>query len=105
MPHTSSEKGLLGSTGGLALGQSGINASSPTMGGDTLYSGRPTSSVDGQMPNQGFSGVGLGGAVMAGVGSRPGERSSGIVLPRVKDENQNGNRWIETGADVTVLWP
>jgi hypothetical protein len=57
------------------------------------------------MPNQGFSGVGLGGAVMAGVGSRPGERSSGIVLPRVKDENQNGNRWIETGADVTVLWP
>ncbi|RXK37045.1 hypothetical protein M231_05704 [Tremella mesenterica] len=29
----------------------------------------------------------------------------GVVLPRVKDENQMGEKWIETGSEVCVIWP
>ena len=47
-------------------------------------------------------GPGIGGFAP---GAGPGERTSGVVLPRVKDENQTGDRWIETGSDVSVIWP
>jgi hypothetical protein len=86
----SSEKGLLKSHGGAAA------ASTPTMGGDTLYSGNGRST----------EGTGLGLAPAALInGADGGLRNSGVVLPRVKDENQSGDRWIETGAEVSVLWP
>jgi len=49
-------------------------------------------------------GLGAGAAAFAANGG-PGMRNSGVVLPRVKDENQSGDRWIETGAEVSVLWP
>lgn len=93
----SSEKGLLGNHHGAAAA-----ASTPTMGGDTLYSGNKGST------DAGFGGAGAGlGAAAAGAfgAGGPGMRNSGVVLPRVKDENQSGDRWIETGAEVHVLWP
>jgi hypothetical protein len=84
------------------------------MGGDTLYSG----SGSGNGSGRNSDGAGMGGAIggiLAGAGAAhmggsggggmPGERTSGVVLPRVRDENQSGDRWIETGAEVTVLWP
>ena len=92
-PSASSEKGLLGSHGGAAA------ASTPTMGGDTLYSGHGN-----KASMEGGSGLGLGAGAAAFAGG-PGMRNSGVVLPRVKDENQSGDRWIETGSEVTVLWP
>jgi hypothetical protein len=73
-------------------------ASTPTMGGDTLYSGHGARSTEG-------TGLGLAPAAMIGSGGGDGMRNSGVVLPRVKDENQSGDRWIETGAEVSVLWP
>ncbi|WWD20911.1 hypothetical protein CI109_105389 [Kwoniella shandongensis] len=89
-PQNNSEKGLLGN-----------NASSPTMGGDTLYS--PSfSNGNGNGHGKGMDGLGVG--AFAG-GLPAGTRTSGVVLPRVRDENQNGNRWIEPGMEVTVLWP
>ena len=102
----SSEKGLLKHGGPAA-------ASTPTMGGDTLYSG---SGHIGSGTGLGLStaalGAGAGAAAGAGAGyggyapgEGPGMRNSGVVLPRVKDENQSGDRWIETGAEVSVLWP
>jgi hypothetical protein len=88
----SSEKGLLKSHGGPAA------ASTPTMGGDTLYSGHGRSTEG--------TGLGLSSAAALGAGAgEAGMRNSGVVLPRVKDENQSGDRWIETGAEVSVLWP
>ena len=88
----SSEKGLLKSHGGPAA------ASTPTMGGDTLYSGHGRSTEG--------TGLGLTSAAALGAGAGDaGMRNSGVVLPRVKDENQSGDRWIETGAEVSVLWP
>jgi hypothetical protein len=87
----SSEKGLLKSHGGPAA------ASTPTMGGDTLYSGHGRSTEG--------TGLGLTSAAALGAGGEAGMRNSGVVLPRVKDENQSGDRWIETGAEVSVLWP
>lgn len=105
----SSEKGLLGTH------QSAAAASSPTMGGDTLYSGKGNgasggskSSQEGVLGSTAALGAGAGvGAAAAGAfgGMQAGTRSSGIVLPRVRDENQSGDRWIETGSEVTVLWP
>ncbi|KAK8850747.1 hypothetical protein IAR55_004667 [Kwoniella newhampshirensis] len=93
-PQNTSEKGLLGN-----------NASSPTMGGDTLYSPsfmNGNGHGNGKMPD----GLGVGGGVGAFAGGvASGTRTSGVVLPRVRDENQNGNRWIEPGMEVTVLWP
>jgi len=94
----SSEKGLLGH-------QSAAAKSSPTMGGDTLYSGKA-----GNLGESSAAGAGAGAGLLAvggsgGGGGMPGERTSGVVLPRVRDENQSGDRWIETGAEVTVLWP
>lgn len=78
------------------------------MGGDTLYSGmgRSTDAGFGLGSGSGAgAGTGLGiGAGAAALGG-PGMRNSGIVLPRVRDENQSGDRWIETGAEVHVLWP
>ena len=85
------------------------------MGGDTLYSGmgRSTDAGFGAGPSTAALsgaggagaatglGIGAGAAAMGG----PGMRNSGIVLPRVRDENQSGDRWIETGAEVHVLWP
>lgn len=86
------------------------------MGGDTLYSGHNKSSAF----SLGGAGTGLGIAAAGGAGAAagatiaggmgnptgPGMRTSGIVLPRVKDENQSGaDKWIETGAEVSVLWP
>ncbi|KAK4689655.1 hypothetical protein P7C73_g457, partial [Tremellales sp. Uapishka_1] len=82
-----SEKGLL------SPNHPGTTGSTPTMGGDTLYAASAA--------NKSTGGVGSGSNSNEG----PGFRSSGIVLPRVKDENQNGDRWIETGAEVSVLWP
>lgn len=92
----SSEKGLLGNHHAGAAA-----ASTPTMGGDTLYSGNKGST------DAGFgTGAGIGAAAAGAFGAGgPGMRNSGVVLPRVKDENQSGDRWIETGAEVHVLWP
>ena len=91
MPKNSSEKGLLSTS------RSAAAISSPTMGGNDSYE-HGSGSPDGA----GMLGVPAGAA--AG-GMLPGERTSGVVLPRVRDENQSGNRWIETGAEVSVLWP
>lgn len=103
----SSEKGLLKQHGGPAA------ASTPTMGGDTLYS--HNKSAEGMGMGTGMAsptGLGIAGAAGAGAGAMafaegtgPGMRNSGVVLPRVKDENQSGEKWIETGAEVSVLWP
>jgi hypothetical protein len=102
-PSNSSEKGLLAKHGGSAAA-----ASTPTMGGDTLYSahGRSTEGTGlGLAPAAMIgAGAGLGAGAAAGAGEA-GMRNSGVVLPRVKDENQSGDRWIETGAEVSVLWP
>ena len=68
------------------------------MGGDTLYGG---SGGKGSVEGAGI----LGGVGGLAAGAAPGERTSGVVLPRVRDENQSGERWIDTGAEVTVLWP
>jgi hypothetical protein len=103
----SSEKGLIGRHGAAA-------ASTPTMGGDTLYS--HNKSMEGMGSGAGSSGAGAGAGAATGLGlgaaagafaagTGPGMRNSGVVLPRVKDENQSGDRWIETGAEVSVLWP
>jgi hypothetical protein len=79
------------------------------MGGDTLYAG---SGHIGSGTGLGLSTAALGAGAGAGAGfggyapgEGPGMRNSGVVLPRVKDENQSGDRWIETGAEVSVLWP
>ncbi|WVR08805.1 hypothetical protein IAU60_005863 [Kwoniella sp. DSM 27419] len=98
----SSEKGLLGN-------HSTALASSPTMGGDTLYApsaygGKSLNKGHGGGQSPGADGLGLGAAA-AVFASGPGNRNSGTVLPRVRDENQNGNVWIEPGMEVTVLWP
>lgn len=76
------------------------------MGGDTLYSTGGGAGSTGAGSASGY-GLGLGAAATAFVGDMngPGMRNSGIVLPRVRDENQNGEAWIETGSEVTVLWP
>ncbi|WVQ95432.1 hypothetical protein IAU59_002529 [Kwoniella sp. CBS 9459] len=116
-PQNTSEKGLLG----LGNHSSGMaNVSSPTMGGDTLYapSAYGVGHSNGKYgksgsisPDGAGAGLGLGAsaaAVAAGSGAfggAPGNRNSGTVLPRVRDENQNGNVWIEPGMEVTVLWP
>lgn len=112
----SSEKGLLGRNH-----QGATSASTPTMGGDTLYSGMGRSTDAGFGAGAGAgagigagaaaTGLGIGAGAGAGAGAGgaplggPGMRNSGIVLPRVRDENQSGDRWIETGAEVHVLWP
>ena len=93
-----SEKGLLSSNG------SPTNPS-PDMREDTPYGGNGTSTE-----SAAFLGGGAGAGIGAGTGglapgAGPGERTSGVVLPRVKDENQSGDRYIETGANVSVLWP
>jgi hypothetical protein len=99
------------------------------MGGDTVYSGHNKSALSsgllggagnrasaGTIPGMlsalslGGAGAGLGAAAGAGAAgaalSGPGVRTSGIVLPRVRDENQTASdKWIETGAEVSVLWP
>ncbi|KAK1923324.1 hypothetical protein DB88DRAFT_346524 [Papiliotrema laurentii] len=93
-PNTS-EKGLLGTSTHAAR-------SSPTMGGGTLYAG----SGHAKSAESGFIGAGMAatGAAAAMAGTAGGERA-GNVLPRVRDENQNAAKFIETGAEVTVLWP
>ena len=48
----------------------------------------------------GAGAAGLAASKMAGGGGRGGN-----VLPRVRDENQDGERFIEQGGEVTVLWP
>ena len=83
-----------------------------------MYSGMGRSTDAGFAPGASgsASGLGIGAAAGAGAGAGamslggaalggPGMRNSGIVLPRVRDENQSGERWIETGAEVHVLWP
>ncbi|ORY26810.1 hypothetical protein BCR39DRAFT_448703, partial [Naematelia encephala] len=102
-PHgatNSSEKGLLGHS-------AAAHGSSPTMGGeDTLYSGHKGSNEGSSMMAGGSGGAAAGvGAGGLAPGGQPGERTSGVVLPRVRDENQGGDRWIETGNEVSVLWP
>jgi hypothetical protein len=106
----SSEKGLLKHGGPAA-------ASTPTMGGDTLYSGnKSTDGHVGAMAAAAGAGAGAGGASVISrrsvLGSPapitdegPGMRHGGTVLPKVRDENQSGDHWIETGAEVNVLWP
>ena len=70
------------------------------MGGDSTGGGHePKNSLDSAAMLAGATTFGAMGM------AAPGERSSGVVLPRVRDENQNEEKWIETGADVTVLWP
>jgi hypothetical protein len=97
----SSEKGLLGSS------PHGTN-SSPTMGGDTLYAGSHAakSAESGMSPHIGAGAAGGAAGAMAGeaLGGGGGERS-GVVLPRVRDENSHVGGFIETGAEVNVLWP
>lgn len=51
------------------------------------------------------AGLGLTGATAGGFAGGTGNRHSGVVLPRVRDENQTAERWIETGSEVSVLWP
>ncbi|KAL7422756.1 hypothetical protein Q5752_002049 [Cryptotrichosporon argae] len=80
--YNPSEKGLIGQ-------QPLAGASSPTMGGTTAAFSLA-------------SGAGKSPVVDA---SALGARTGGVVLPRVRDENAAGERWIETGADVAVLWP
>lgn len=72
------------------------------MGGGTLYAG----SGHAKSAESGFIGAGMAatGAAAAMAGTAGGERA-GNVLPRVRDENQNAAKFIETGAEVTVLWP
>ncbi|WRT70939.1 uncharacterized protein IL334_007938 [Kwoniella shivajii] len=98
-PMNTSEKGLIGRYSG--------NGSSPTMGGETAYSQSAhghTKSTEGLIaPSAAAAGFGAGAA---GAGMTAGNRNStGTVLPRVKDENQLGERWIEPGMEVSVLWP
>ncbi|KAK6906489.1 hypothetical protein I203_100474 [Kwoniella mangroviensis CBS 8507] len=97
--QNTSEKGLLS-----RRSDSG-NGSAPLIDGDTVYS--PSTHVK--------STEGLTTAAVAGAGSAagrdattsgPGNRNSmGTILPRVKDENQMGDIWIEPGMEVCVLWP
>nr|XP_019050962.1 hypothetical protein I302_01405 [Kwoniella bestiolae CBS 10118]OCF29892.1 hypothetical protein I302_01405 [Kwoniella bestiolae CBS 10118] len=105
-PQNTSEKGLLS-----RRSNSG-NGSSPTNDGDTVYSpSTHMKSTEGLTTAAAIGGAGL----MAGKGlnqgyngaaSGPGNRNStGTVLPRVKDENQMGDIWIEPGMEVCVLWP
>lgn len=87
------------------------------MGGQTLYasSGHAAKSAESSLMTPRFgagsaaSGAAAGGfgagMLGAGLAAGPGERVGGVVLPRVRDENQNGDVYIETGAEVTVLWP
>jgi hypothetical protein len=100
-------------------GSHAAGVASPTMDGDTLYSGynrsadsngllgsgnHPGSGTPGMMSALSLGGAGAGMAM--GNPNGPGMRTSGIVLPRVKDENQTApDKWIETGAEVSVLWP
>lgn len=74
------------------------------MGGDTLYAGSHAakSAESGMSPHLGAAGM-VGGA--AGAAAMGGGERSGVVLPRVRDENSNAGRFIETGAEVSVLWP
>jgi len=104
-----SEKGLIGA-GGSPNGTNG-SGSSPTMGGDTLYgSANGAKSAESGLMG-GFAGAGAGmgmGAAAAGAAGGAGggvPERAGVVLPRVRDENQNGEKYIETGAEVRVLWP
>lgn len=81
------------------------------MGGQTLYagSGHAAKSAESSLmaPRYGAGAASGFGAGMLGAGlaTGPGERVGGVVLPRVRDENQNGDIFIETGAEVHVLWP
>lgn len=99
-PISGSEKALLGSSGPGAL-------SSPTMQGSIANGGKgmlSSGSLGAPMAGAGAAAIGagaLGGAAAAG---REGGRG-GNVLPRVRDENQDGDRFIEQGGEVTVLWP
>ncbi|WWC64969.1 uncharacterized protein I303_107583 [Kwoniella dejecticola CBS 10117] len=108
--RNNSEKGLL-SRNSNSLSQSNFmggpnNNSTPTMGGDTFYSpsthtGYNLKSSEG-LPltaAAAAAGAGMGGG---GAGNR---NSVGTILPRVKDENQLGDIWIEPGMEVSVLWP
>lgn len=104
-----SEKGLIG-TGGSQNGTNG-SGSSPTMGGDTLYAGSAhAKSAESGLIGGGLAGVGAGTALGRALGGDEGASGgmperAGVVLPRVRDENQNGEKYIETGAEVRVLWP
>nr|XP_019007710.1 uncharacterized protein I206_07344 [Kwoniella pini CBS 10737]OCF46491.1 hypothetical protein I206_07344 [Kwoniella pini CBS 10737] len=113
-PRNTSEKGLL-SRNSNSLSQSNImnNSSTPTMGGDTFYSpsthtgnGNNFKSSEGLPLSTTAIASGAGGlAGLGGLGG-PGNRNSiGTILPRVKDENQIGEIWIEPGMEVSVLWP
>jgi len=104
-----SEKGLIG-TGGSQNGTNG-SGSSPTMGGDTLYAGSAhAKSAESGLIGGGLAGAGAGTALGRALGGDEGAgggmpERAGVVLPRVRDENQNGEKYIETGAEVRVLWP
>ena len=53
-------------------------------------------------------GAGAGAGALAGAAAVAGGAKGGRggnVLPRVRDENQDGERFIEQGGEVTVLWP
>lgn len=84
-PAGNSEKGLLGP-----------GASRTTVGGaSTLYSHGAHGEKSPALASSGAAATAL----------PVGARANGVVLPRVRDENQVGNRWIVSGSEVAVLWP
>ena len=84
-PAGASEKGLLGP-----------GASRTTVGAtSTLYSHGAHGEKSPKLPSTSAAAAAL----------PVGARANGVVLPRVRDENQGGNRWIVSGSEVAVLWP
>ena len=73
--------------------------SSPTIGDSTSAMGKH------DMIPEAAAGAAAGGLAVGGMPG-PSERNSGniVALPRVRDENQEGEVYIETGAEVNVLW-
>ena len=76
------------------------------MDNNTIYagSGHAKSAESGLMNSTAGLGIGAAAAGGAALSHGVGERA-GVVLPRVRDDNSNNDKYIETGAEVTVLWP
>lgn len=102
-PAHASEKGLIG-----ANGPAGV--SSPTMHSGTGMSGKGGGMTStGTLGTTGPGGLGAAAAAFGAAGAGGAALASsgrgGNVLPRVRDENQDGDRFIEQGSEVSVLWP
>jgi hypothetical protein len=92
--------GMFGSTPGSGSGSGGAPGAA---GGGGAGGGAGAGAAAGAAGAA--AGLGLTGATAGGFAGGTGNRHSGVVLPRVRDENQSAERWIETGSEVSVLWP